>query len=147
MTRQQAHDTYVSNLRHAAACLHQHSLRLLIEPINHFDMPGYLLTGSDQAVSVIAECAVDNLFLQYDIYHMARMGEDLPGGIARHLPLIRHMQLADTPGRHEPGSGNIDFAGLFRHIDALGYAGWIGCEYHPAGTTEDGLGWRAALLS
>ena len=146
VSREAARATYLANLRYAASCMQAQGLRLLIEPINHFDMPGYLLTGSAQAASVIEECSAGNLFLQYDIYHMARMGEDLAGGIARHLPLIRHMQLADTPGRHEPGSGSIAFAGLLRHIDALGYDGWIGCEYHPAGGTEDGLGWRAALL-
>ncbi len=108
-------------------------------------MPGYFLTGSEQAAAIIAECGAANLFLQYDLYHMQRMEGALAAGITRHLPLIRHMQLADVPGRHEPGTGDIDFGALFTLIDALGYSGWIGCEYHPLGDTVAGLGWRSAL--
>ncbi len=140
-----AHATYITNLRYAVARLGEHGLRLLIEPINPFDMPGYFLTSSDQAAAVIAEVGADNLFLQYDIYHLQRMGEDLGEGIARHFPLIGHMQLADSPGRHEPGTGVIDFASLFTLVDRLGYQGWIGCEYHPAADTVAGLSWRDAL--
>jgi hydroxypyruvate isomerase len=142
-----AHQTYIANLRYAAARLAAHGMTLLIEPINTFDMPGYFLTSSAQAAGVIAEVGASNLYLQYDIYHMQRMGEDLAGGIARHLPQIRHMQLADSPGRHEPGSGVIDYAALFRLIDQLGYEGWIGCEYLPQGDTAAGLAWRRALLT
>lgn len=147
LTHAQARATYIANLRFAAGRLHEHGLRLLIEPINTFDMPGYFLTGSEQAAQIIAEVDAPNLFLQYDIYHMARMGEDLQAGITRHLPRIAHMQLADTPGRHEPGTGQIDFRALFRHIDQLGYQGWIGCEYHPQAGSAAGLGWRTALLT
>ncbi|HEY0061875.1 MAG TPA: hydroxypyruvate isomerase [Telluria sp.] len=142
-----AHDTYVANLRFAAARLAEHGLTLLIEPINTFDMPGYFLTSAEQAAAVIAEVDAPNLSLQYDIYHMQRMGTDVAAGIARHLPLIRHMQLADSPGRHEPGSGEIDYAALFSLIDRLGYQGWIGCEYHPQADTISGLGWRSSLLA
>lgn len=141
----QAHATYVDNLRFAAARLAEHGLDLLIEPINTFDMPAYFLSGSAQAAAIIAECAVPNLFLQFDVYHMQRMEGDVAGSIARYLPLIRHMQVADTPGRHEPFSGEIDFATLFAGIDRLGYQGWIGCEYHPRGDTVAGLSWRARL--
>ena len=145
VSQAQAHATYVANLRYAAARLAEHGLDLLIEPINTTDMPGYFLTGSDQAAAIIAECGAANLFLQYDLYHMQRMEGALAAGITRHLPLIRHMQLADVPGRHEPGTGDIDFRTLFALIDALGYTGWIGCEYHPLGDTVAGLGWRSAL--
>ncbi len=142
---EQAHATYVENLRFAAARLHEHGIDLLIEPINTFDMPGYFLTGSAQAAAVIAECGADNLYLQYDMYHMQRMEGDLAAGIARHLPLIGHMQLADVPGRHEPGTGDIDYPALFKLLDALDYDGWVGCEYHPLGETAAGLKWLSAL--
>ena len=141
--RPHAHATYVDNLRFAAAQLHKHGLDLLIEPINTFDMPGYFLTGSAQASAIIAECNVDNLYLQYDMYHMQRMEGDLAADIRTYLPLIRHVQLADVPGRHEPGTGNIDYRALLRLIDDLGYDGWIGCEYHPLGETAAGLGWMS----
>lgn len=144
-TQAQAHATYVDNLRYACARLSAHGLRLLIEPINTFDMPGYFLTGSAQAAAIIAECGATNLYLQYDIYHMQRMEGMLAETIAAYLPLIAHMQLADVPGRHEPGTGEIDFAALLRHIDALGYRGHIGCEYRPLGDTAAGLGWRNRL--
>ncbi len=147
LDRAAIHALYVDNLRYAAAALAPHGLRLLIEPINTFDMPGYFLSGSAQAAAVIAEVGAPNLFLQYDIYHMQRMEGELAATIAAHLPLIAHMQLADVPGRHEPGSGTIDFRVLFKAIDALGYTGWIGCEYLPQGDTAAGLGWREALSS
>jgi len=142
-----ARATYIANLRYACARLKERGLRLLIEPINTFDMPGYFLTSSAQAAAIIADTGADNLFLQYDIYHMQRMGEDLAASIAGNLSLIRHMQLADSPGRHEPGTGDIDYRALFALIDGLGYDGWIGCEYHPVGDTVGGLGWRGSLLT
>ena len=151
VTRAKAHATYVDNLRFAASALRRHGLHLLIEPINNIDMPGYLLTGSDQAAGIMQECEHDNLFMQFDMYHMQRMEGGMQGelarAIARHLPLIRHMQLADVPGRHEPGTGQIDYRTLFALIDELGYTGWIGCEYHPQGRTEAGLGWISTLLA
>jgi hydroxypyruvate isomerase len=125
--------------------LRAHGLNLLIEPINDRDMPGYFLTGTRQAAAVIADCGADNLFLQYDIYHMQRMEGDLAETIRAHLPLIRHIQLADVPGRHEPGTGEINFPFLFRLLDELGYDGWIGCEYRPVGDTLAGLGWLREL--
>lgn len=140
-----ARATYIDNLRYAADKLAPHNISLLIEPINHYDMPGYLLNTSAQAADIIAEAGCPNLFLQYDIYHMQRMEGELANTIRTRLPLIRHMQIADTPGRHEPGTGEINYRFLFRHIDELGYDGWLGCEYLPAGDTLAGLGWRTAL--
>lgn len=137
----QAHATLVSNLRFAAAEFERAGLRLLIEPINTFDMPGFFLNRSDQAETIIDEVGAGNLFIQYDIYHAQRMEGELANTIAHLLPRIAHMQLADTPGRHEPGTGEINYDFLFDHIDRLGYQGWIGCEYRPATTTADGLGW------
>jgi hydroxypyruvate isomerase len=141
-----AHATYVDNLRHAAAAAAPHGIRIMIEPINTFDMPGYFLAGSAQAAAIIAEAGADNVFLQFDLYHMQRMEGQLEERIALLLPLIRHMQLADVPGRHEPGTGTIDWKRLFAHIDQLGYGGWIGCEYFPAADTRSGLGWREQFL-
>jgi hydroxypyruvate isomerase len=142
---QRAHATYLDNLRYAAQQLQPAGIALLIEPINHFDMPGYFLNRSSQALAIIREAGCPNLFLQYDIYHMQRMEGELCNTISANLPLIKHMQVADTPGRHEPGSGEINYRHLFAHIAALGYDGWIGCEYVPAGDTSAGLGWREAL--
>jgi hydroxypyruvate isomerase len=145
--RERAHATFVANLKFAAGHLKTRGIDLLIEPINDYDMPGYFLTGSRQAADIIAECALDNLFLQFDLYHMHRMEGDLGNSIRALLPLIQHMQLADAPGRHEPGTGEIDFPYLFGLLDELGYAGWIGCEYTPRGDTLSGLGWRSALAA
>jgi hydroxypyruvate isomerase len=139
---ERAHETFVDNLRFAAAALAPHGLRLLIEPINDRDMPGYFLTRSSQAAGIIAECGLDNLFLQYDVYHMQRMEGDLANTLRERLPIIRHIQIADVPGRHEPGTGEINYPFLFRLLDELGYDGWVGCEYIPCGDTAAGLGWR-----
>lgn len=147
VTHQQAHATLVANLRHAAARLAGDGIDLLIEPINTFDMPGYFLTGSAQAAALIAECDAGNLFMQFDMYHLQRMEGGLEASLRRYLPLIRHIQIADTPGRHEPGSGEIDYRHLLPLLDTLGYDGWVGCEYFPAGDTIAGLGWREALLA
>lgn len=145
ITPAEAHASYVANLRYAAGQLAPHGITLLIEPINTFDMPGYFLTGSDQAAAVIAECAAPNLFLQFDMYHMQRMEGDAATGLRKHFALIRHMQLADVPGRHEPGTGSMDYPALFALVDQLGYSGWIGCEYHPLGDTAAGLEWLRSL--
>lgn len=142
-----AHQTLVGNLRYAALRLGQHGMRLLIEPINTFDMPGYFLTGSAQAAAIIEACGADNLFMQFDMYHLQRMGEDLAQSLRTWLPLIGHIQVADTPERHEPGSGGIDYRTLFALLDELGYEGWVGCEYHPKAGTVAGLGWRSTLLA
>ena len=139
------HQTFVDNLRFAAEALKRAGIRLLIEPVNTWDIPGFHLCRTAQAIDIIETVGSDNLFLQYDIYHAQRMEGELGNTIARHLPKIAHMQLTDTPGRHEPGSGEINFAWLFRHIDQLGYQGWIGCEYKPAAGTVEGLGWMKAL--
>lgn len=137
--------TLVSNLRFAAGALRQAGLRLLIEPINPFDIPGFYLTRTDQALALLDEVGADNAFVQYDIYHAQRVEGELAATLQRALPRIGHIQLADNPGRHEPGTGEINYPWLLRHIDRLGYAGWIGCEYKPASDTLAGLGWRRAL--
>ncbi|APR03379.1 hydroxypyruvate isomerase [Thauera chlorobenzoica] len=138
-------ETFVANLRFAAGKLEDAGIRLLIEPINTFDIPGFYLNRTPQAIALIEEVGADNLWLQHDLYHMQRMEGELANTIAKYLPQIAHMQIADTPGRHEPGSGEINYAWLFRFIDQLGYDGWIGCEYKPAAGTREGLGWIKAL--
>ncbi|MCW5643258.1 MAG: hydroxypyruvate isomerase [Rhodoferax sp.] len=134
--------TVVDNLRFAAAELDKAGLHLLIEPINTFDIPGFYLSGTTQALSILDEVGMDNAFVQYDIYHMQRMEGELAATMHRQLARIGHVQLADNPGRNEPGTGEINYAFLFAHLDAIGYQGHIGCEYKPATTTEAGLGWR-----
>lgn len=142
---ERAHATFVANLRFAAEAAAKHGIEVLIEPINDRDIPGYFLTRSSQAAGIIAECGMDNLFLQYDFYHMRRMEEALAATLRQRFPIIRHIQLADVPGRHEPGTGEIDFPCLLRLLDELGYEGWVGCEYIPQGETVAGLAWRDAF--
>jgi hydroxypyruvate isomerase len=137
--------TFVLNLRHAAAELKKAGLKLLIEPINTYDIPGFYLNRTDQALSILDEVGADNAFLQYDLYHAQRMEGELAATAEKHLSRIAHIQLADNPGRHEPGSGEINYEFLLAHLDRIGYRGWIGCEYKPATTTEAGLGWRQRL--
>jgi len=141
-----ARDTLVKNLAYAAPRLKAAGIALLIEPINTRDMPRFFLTGTRQAIDLIDAVGSDNLFVQFDIYHMQMMEEPLAETIQRQLPRIAHMQLADVPGRHEPGTGQIDFAALFGVIDRSGYAGWIGCEYIPKAGTVEGLHWAKPYL-
>jgi hydroxypyruvate isomerase len=139
-----AHNTFVSNLRFAAGKLKAHGIRLLIEPINTFDIPGFFLSRTQQALDVIKDTGSDNIFVQYDIYHMQRMEGELANTIKANLAMIKHVQLADNPGRFEPGTGEINYHYLFQLLDDIGYDGWIGCEYKPRAGTVAGLGWREA---
>jgi hydroxypyruvate isomerase len=137
----EARATLVANLRFAAAALHEAGLTLLIEPINRFDVPGFVIQRSDDAVQLMDEVGAPNLKLQYDVYHQQRTEGEIAGTIERLLPRIGHIQVADNPGRHEPGTGEIAWPYLFAHLDRIGYTGHIGCEYKPAAGTEAGLGW------
>jgi hydroxypyruvate isomerase len=138
-------EVLVENLRFAADALARERIKLLVEPINTLDIPGFFLNKTEQAVQLIADVRSSNLFIQYDIYHMQVMEGDIARSLQKHLPRIAHVQLADNPGRNEPGTGEINYPFLFRHLDTLGYRGWVGCEYKPKTTTVDGLGWHAAL--
>jgi hydroxypyruvate isomerase len=138
-------EVLVENLRFAADALGRERIKLLVEPINTLDIPGFFLNKTEQAVQLIADVRSSNLFIQYDIYHMQVMEGDIARSLQKHLPRIAHVQLADNPGRNEPGTGEINYPFLFRHLDTLGYRGWVGCEYKPKTTTVDGLGWHAAL--
>lgn len=133
--------TLAANLGFAARECAREGVDLVVEPINTVDVPGFALASSAEAMALIAE--VEGLGLQYDLYHMAMMGEDLAAGLDRLAPAIRHVQFADAPGRHEPGTGRIDFRGLFARLDANGYRGWVSAEYRPSRRTEQTLGWLA----
>lgn len=137
--------TLVDNLAFAAAALKSSGLRLLIEPINTYDIPGFYLTRTAQAAQLLDEVAADNAFIQYDLYHAQRMEGELAATVQTYLPRIGHIQLADNPGRHEPGTGEMNYPFLLAHLDRIGYTGWVGCEYKPATTTEAGLGWLQAM--
>ncbi len=139
-------ETFVSNLRFAARELEKAGIRLLIEPINTRDIPGFYLCRTAQARSIIQEVGSRNLFLQYDVYHMQIMEGDLARTIESNLDIIRHVQVADNPGRHEPGTGEINYLFLFGFLDKVGYQGWVGCEYRPLNTTAEGLQWLAPYL-
>ena len=138
-------EVLVGNLRFAADALAKERIRLLVEPINTLDIPGFFLNRTEQAVQLIADVRSSNLFIQYDIYHMQVMEGDIARTVQKHLPRIAHIQLADNPGRNEPGTGEINYPFLFRHLDTIGYRGWVGCEYKPRTTTVEGLGWHGAL--
>lgn len=139
--------TLVDNLRYAAKVLKAAGLKLLIEPINTFDIPGFYLNRTAQALEILDEVGADNAYVQYDLYHAQRMEGELASTVQKHLGRIAHIQLADNPGRNEPGSGEMNYTFLFKHLERIGYQGWIGCEYKPAGKTEDGLGWREKLAA
>jgi hydroxypyruvate isomerase len=136
-------EVLVNNLRFAADALARQRIRLLIEPINTLDIPGFFLNGTRQAVQVVSDVRSENLFIQYDIYHMQVMEGDIARSLQKHLARISHVQLADNPGRNEPGTGEINYPFLFRYLDQIGYRGWVGCEYKPRTTTAEGLGWHA----
>ncbi|MBG6469232.1 hydroxypyruvate isomerase [Pseudomonas aeruginosa] len=133
--------TFVDTLRSAADKLEAAGIRLVMEMINTLDIPGFYLQNTRQALEIRDMVGSANLFLQYDIYHMQIMEGDLARTLENQLAAINHVQLADNPGRHEPGTGEINYRFLFEHLDRIGYQGWIGCEYKPATTTEAGLGW------
>ncbi len=138
--------TLVDNLRFAATALEKEGITLLVEALNNHDIPGFHLTHTRDVLQLIEEVNHRNIWLQYDIYHMQIMEGNLTRTILDNLARIGHIQLGDNPGRHEPGTGEINFTNLFRFIDEAGYDGWIGCEYKPAGVTEDGLEWVKPYL-
>ena len=137
-------ETLVGNLRFAAGRLKAAGIRLLVEAINTRDIPGFYVCGTQQTLDLIAATGSDNIFVQYDIYHMQRMEGELAATMEANLARIAHIQLADNPGRNEPGTGEINYPFLFGLLDRIGYGGWIGCEYKPRTTTTQGLGWLAA---
>jgi hydroxypyruvate isomerase len=141
-----ARATLVENLRYAAAALQDAGIGLVLEPVNTRDIPGFFVNRTDQALAILDAAGAQNLQLQYDIYHAQVMEGNIAETLEKNLARIGHVQLADNPGRHEPGTGEINYDYLFRHIDAIGYTGWIGCEYKPATTALAGLSWLKPWL-
>jgi len=144
--REKAIETLVENLRYAAAKFKAAGLALLTEPCNPRTIPGFLVNSSKEGIAVIDAAGADNLWLQYDVFHMQIVEGDLAKTVERLLPRIGHIQIADVPDRHEPGTGEINFPWLLAQIDRLGYQGWIGAEYIPQGDTMQGLQWAAPYL-
>jgi 2-dehydrotetronate isomerase len=136
--------TYISNLRYAADQLAPHGITLLIEPINTRDIPGFYLNTQAQSFAACGAVNRPNIKMQLDLYHMQIMEGDLEMKLRKYAPQCGHIQIASVPKRNEPDAGEVNYAHLFRVIDELGYDGWIGCEYKPAGKTLDGLGWWKA---
>ena len=133
--------TLIENLQFAASALAGEGVRLLIEPLNSFDIPGFLLTSTRDTLALLDQAGHPNIQLQYDVYHMQKMEGNLIDTITSNIGRIAHFQVADNPGRHEPGTGEINYSNLFESIDGTGYTGWIGCEYVPHTTTAASLKW------
>lgn len=140
-----AEAAFLDNLTFAADRFGAEGVRCLTEPINPRDVPGFFLSSVEQAAGLIERISSPNLFIQYDIYHQQRTGGEIAGTFQRFQPRISHIQIADTPGRREPGTGEINFPFVFAQLDRAGYEGWIGCEYFPGRPTPDTLGWLEDL--
>ena len=138
--------TLVSNLTYAATKMKRVGINLLIEPINLRDIPGFYLFHTSQGRAIIEQVSGGNVFLQHDIYHMQIMEGDLIPTMESNMDIIKHIQLADNPGRNEPGTGEINYTNIFSFLDKIGYDGWIGCEYKPLTTTKEGLDWIKSYL-
>ncbi|MDZ4165715.1 MAG: hydroxypyruvate isomerase [Smithellaceae bacterium] len=137
----------IENLRFAAAALEKEGIRFLVEPLNIVDVPGFNLTGTAATLRLFEEIGHRNLWLQYDVYHMQITEGNLIRTMRDNLGRIAHIQIADNPGRNEPGTGEINFTNLFKALDEAGYQGWIGCEYKPLGDTAEGLAWLKPYLT
>ena len=133
---------YAANLAWAAEQAKAAGVRIVIEPINHRDMPGYFLNTQAQGAAIVEAIGRDRLGLQFDVYHVQVTEGDITKRMEQFMPVIAHMQIADVPARNEPGTGEIGWRYVFRRMDELGYKGWVGCEYRPAGDTVAGLNWR-----
>ena len=133
--------TLVENVRYAAGLLQEKGIKLLIEPLNHFDIPGVFVNRTEQALKLIEEVNQPNVFIQYDIYHAQRVEGELAATLRKYIKQISHIQIADNPGRHQPGTGEINFPYIFKEIDAMGYQGYIGLEYVPSSESESSLSW------
>ncbi|MGC4190386.1 MAG: TIM barrel protein [Thermomicrobiales bacterium] len=135
----------IANVHFAAEALKAVGIGMVVEALNDRDTPDYALPTSRSVLELMAEVESDNIRLQFDVYHAVRMGEDPFAIIREFAHAIGHIQIADDPGRHEPGTGAIDFPALFTAIDRSGYDGWIGLEYNPTGNTIDSFGFLRAL--
>ena len=138
---------YAANLAWATELVHAAGILTVIEPINHRDMPGFFLNTTGHAAAIVQAIGRDRLAILFDIYHCQITEGDVTSRMEALLPLIGHVQIADVPGRHEPGTGELNWPYVFQRIDAVGYDGWIGCEYRPAGSTVAGLQWLAEVTN
>jgi hydroxypyruvate isomerase len=136
---------YAANLAWAAEEGAKAGVRLAIEPINHRDMPGYFLNTQAQGAAIVEALGRDKVGLQFDVYHVQVTEGDITKRMEQFMAVIAHIQIADVPARNEPGTGEIGWEFVFQRMDALGYTGWVGCEYRPAGETDAGLGWLKRL--
>ena len=143
--RQRARAVFVGNLRIAAAKAANHDLTLLLEPLNPRDNPGYFYSTLAEAVSLIEELALPNIKLQFDVYHVAISEGDVLTKLKRYMPIIGNVQIAAVPTRAEPDEGEIAYPAIFAAVDALGYTGWVGCEYRPRAGTDEGLRWMRSF--
>ncbi len=132
---------FIENIRYAAARLEKENISLVIEMINTIDIPGFFLNTTVQALQILKKINHSNVKLQFDIYHMQIMEGDVCRTIKNNLDTIQHIQLADNPGRHEPGTGELNYHFIFSWLDDTGYKGWVGCEHSPLSSTEAGMGW------
>lgn len=140
-----ARDNLIANVRLAADALRATGTTLLVEPVNTHDVPGFALPTTQSALSLLEAVERDNVGLQFDVYHAHRMDEDPFAFLREHGSTVHHIQIADVPGRHQPGTGEIDFQQLFEVIDGSGYDGWVSLEYNPEGPTESGFGLLRSL--
>jgi hydroxypyruvate isomerase len=141
-----AEQTLIRNLRHAAEQTQCAGIELVIEPLNTQDNPGFMISTSAQALAIIDAVGSDNLRLQYDVYHAQVMEGNLVNTLRRSLSRIGHIQIADNPGRHQPGTGELNFPFIFTALDEMSYSGWVGCEYLPSGSTVESLSSLATWL-
>ncbi len=137
--------TLLENLRYASQVFAEQGITTVFEAVNSIDMPGFIVDNSEKMLAVLAAVNHPNLRLQYDIYHLTRIGEDCAAFFQQHLAKIAHIQFADCPGRNQPGTGAIDFVSLFDLLDANHYPGWVGAEYRPSTTTIESLAWMKSL--
>ena len=138
--RERCIEQLTEHLSLAAEVLGRVGARPLLEVINHYDVPGYCVASFDLAVEILARTD-PRAGLQFDVYHAARLGLEPATAFEAVRARVAHIQFADSPGRHEPGTGKLDFERIFARIDRSGYAGWLGAEYHPSARTTDSLGW------
>jgi len=134
-------DILVENIHHAATAFSEIGIRVVVEAINNISVPGFMLTTPDAVIDILDRVDHPNVALQHDLYHVQMMGLPQVETFEMHCDRIGHIQFADAPGRHEPGTGEIDFGPVFAAIDRSSYDGWVAAEYFPGNTTEDGLGW------
>lgn len=141
ISEEELENLIIDNLKYASDKLKNEKIILLIEAINTIDIPGFYLNTTEQAKAIINKVKSDNIFIQYDAYHMQIMEGNLSLTLRDNIEMIKHIQIADHPGRNEPGTGEINYDFLFKYIKSIGYEGYIGCEYNPYNGTENGLKW------